>query len=142
MNFPIRSPYDTTSGIVLVPRLIDKARLQAQGNLPPGYTVGPIPGKRTFDDRFCAFLQITYQDFLQSVQQGGSDEEILERCLLTGHRPTPEQIEIWNTFMIKRGWRDAATEGLEKSKAEANLAHRTDLLTFFDLMDTEEGRKP
>jgi gluconokinase len=48
----------------------------------------------------------------------------------------------FNGFMQKRGWRDPATPGLEQQRAEAGLAHRTDLVTFFDLMDTEEGRAP
>ena len=53
-----------------------------------------------------------------------------------------EQIEIWNGFMHKRGWRDAATEGLIRNREESGLGHREDLVTFFDLMDVEEGRAP
>ena len=45
-------------------------------------------------------------------------------------------------FMTKRGWRDAATPGLIEQRAEAGLGHRDDLVTFFDLMDVEEGRMP
>jgi len=44
--------------------------------------------------------------------------------------------------MHKRGWRDAASEGLIKQRAEAGLGHREDLVTFFDMMDVEEGRAP
>lgn len=142
MTFPIRSPYDTVSGIVLVSRLIDKARLQAANQLPAGYHVGPMPGNRTFDDRFCRFIDLPYETFVESVLQGGTDEEILERCLSFGRRPDAEQIEIWNGFMTKRGWRDSGTASLIRSKEEAGLAHREELVTFFDLMDVEEGRKP
>jgi len=142
VSFPIRSPHDTVSGIVLVARLIDKARLQAEGKLPQGYHVGLIPGNRTFDDRFCRFIDISYEEFVASVMAGGSDEEILERCLAAGRRPDQEQIEIWNGFMTKRGWRDSGTPGFIRGKAEAGLSERDDLLTFFDLMDVEEGRKP
>jgi len=67
---------------------------------------------------------------------------VLEWCFLNGHRPNSEQIEIWNTFMAKRGWRDSASAGLERQKAEAGLAHRDDIQVFFDLMDVEEGRVP
>lgn len=35
-----------------------------------------------------------------------------------------------------------ATPGLIKQREEAGLGHRTDLVTFFDMMDVEEGRKP
>jgi hypothetical protein len=44
--------------------------------------------------------------------------------------------------MRKRGWRDGASAGLAKQKAEAGLAHRDDIQVFFDLMDVEEGRAP
>jgi hypothetical protein len=141
MSFPIRSPYDKVSGIVLVARLIDKARLHAAGKLPEGYHVGFIPGNRTFDDRFCRFLHITYERFTESVLAGGTDEEVLERCLAQGRRPDAEEIEVWNTFMMKRGWRDSGTPSLLRSKADAGLAHRDDLITFFELMDVEEGRR-
>lgn len=141
MSFPIRSPYDTVSVIVLVARLIDKARLQAEGKLPEGYHVGAIAGNRTFDDRFCRFIGISYEEFAALVAQGGTDEEILERCMAHGRRPDSEQIEVWNGFMTKRGWRDSGTASLVRSKEEAGLADRDDLLTFFDLMDVEEGRK-
>ena len=142
MSFPIRSPHDTVSGIVLVARLIDKVRLDDAGRLPAGYHVGFVPGNRTFDDRFCTFLGIPWETFTASVRAGGSDEEILERCLAAGRRPDAEQIEVWNTFMQKRGWRDSGTPSFLRSKDEAGLAHRDDLVTFFDLMDVEEGRKP
>lgn len=142
MSFPIRSPYDTVSGIVLVARLIDKVRLDDAGRLPAGYHVGFILGNRTFDDRFCTFLGIRWETFTVNVRAGGSDEEILERCLAEGRRPDAEQIEVWNTFMQKRGWRDSGTPSLLRSKEEAGLSDRDDLVTFFDLMDVEEGRKP
>jgi hypothetical protein len=142
MSFPIRSPYVMVSGIVLVARLIDKVRLHAAGQLPAGYHVGFLPNSRTFDDRFCRFIHIRYEEFVASVLAGGSDEDILERCLQKGRRPDAEQIEVWNTFMIKRGWRDSGTPSLIQSKQDAGLAHREDLVTFFELMDVEEGRTP
>ncbi len=141
MDFPIRSPYDKVLGIVLVARLIDKVRLHSVGRLPDGYHVGFIPGNRTFDDRFCRFIDVSFEVFTASVLAGGSDEEILERCLAQGRRPDAEQVEVWNTFMMKRGWRDSGTPSLIRSKAESGLAHRDDLITFFDLMDVEEGRR-
>ena len=121
--------------------LVGPARLQAHLQaLAAGY--GPRVRHRTFDDRFCTFLGISWETFTGSVRAGGSDEEILEPCLAAGRRPDAEQIEVWNTFMQKRGWRDSGTPSFLRSKEEAGLSHRDDLLTFFDLMDVEEGRKP
>lgn len=139
MSFPIRSPRHQTGGIVVFARVLDKIRLQAAGNLPAGYHVGIVPGNRTFDDRLCKFLGIDFDALSARALAGGSDEEILDWAFANGRKPDAEQIEVWNAFLTKRGWRDPATTGFEKAKAEAGLAHRADIQTFFDVMDVEEG---
>lgn len=142
MPFPLRSPRDTVGGIMVFGRILDKIRLHAQGALPAGYHLGVIAGKRTFDDRVCCLLGVDFDALTARVLAGGSDEEVLEWCFGTGRRPDAEQIELFNGFMMKRGWRDAATPGLIEQRAQAGLGHREDLVTFFDLMDAEEGRAP
>jgi hypothetical protein len=142
MPFPLRSPRDTVHGIMVFGRILDKIRLHAKQGLPPGYHLGIIEGKRTFDDRVCRLLNVSFEALSARTLQGGSDEEILEWCFANGHRPDAEHIELFNGFMQKRGWRDPATPGLEQQRAEAGLEQRTDLLTFFDVMDVEEGRAP
>jgi Domain of unknown function (DUF5069) len=139
MAFPLRSPHHLTGGIVIFARILDKIRLHAAGQLPEGYHLGFMQGNRTFDDRLCRFLQIGWDALTARTLAGGTDEEILQWCFDQGHRPDPEQIEVWNGFMTKRGWRDNGTPGLIQQKAEAGLAHRDDLLTYFDIMDAEEG---
>ncbi len=140
MSFPLRSPRDTVGGIVVFGRILDKIRLHAQGKLPEGYHLGFIAGKRTFDDRVCRFLGVSFEALTARVLEGGTDEEVLEWCFQTGRKPDAEQIEIWNGFMMKRGWRDAASAGLVEQRAQAGLGHREELVVFFDLMDAEEGR--
>ncbi len=140
MAFPIRSPRHLTRGIVVFGRILDKIRLHAAGRLPEGYHLGIMEGNRTFDDRLCRFLKVDFGALTKRTLEGGTDEEILEWCFENGQRPDAEQIEVWNAFLTKRGWRDSGSAGLVKNKAEAGLAHRDDLLTYFDLMDVEEGR--
>ena len=143
MAFPIRSPRDLVGGIAVFGRILDKIRLNAkEGKLPDGYHLGYMPGNHTFDERVCKFLGVDFYDLSERTLAGGTDEEILEWCCLNGNRPTAEQIEIWNGFMHKRGWRDAASAGFVKQREEAGLGHREDLVTFFDMMDVEEGRAP
>ena len=139
MSFPIRSPRHLTGGIVVFARVVDKIRLQAAGKLPAGYHLGIVPGNRTFDDRLCKFLGLEFAALSTRVLEGGSDEEILKWAFAHGQKPDAEQIEVWNAFLSKRGWRDPATTGFEKAKAEAGLKDRPDILTFFDVMDAEEG---
>ena len=141
MSFPLRSPNATVGGIVVFGRILDKIRLfAAAGKLPDGYHLGPIAGARTFDDRVCRFLGISFEALSLRTLDGGTDEEVLEWCFRHGNHPNEEQVEVWNTFMRKRGWRDSASAGLANQKADAGLAHRDDIQVFFDLMDVEEGR--
>lgn len=140
MSFPIRSPRHQTGGIVVFARVLDKIRLNAAGKLPDGYHVGIIPGNRTFDDRLCKFLGIDFNNLSKRTLEGGTDEEILEWCFVHGRKPDAEQIEVWNAFLTKRGWRDPASTGFQKSKIEAGFGDREEIQTFFDLMDAEEGR--
>ncbi|MFM2170116.1 MAG: hypothetical protein RI957_345 [Verrucomicrobiota bacterium] len=140
MSFPIRSASATVGGIFVFGRILDKIRLAARGQLPTGYHVGIIPGKKTFDDRVCRFLGVSFDALSERTLQGGGDEEILDWCFAQGRRPDDEQIEVWNTFMQKRGWNDPASSGLQQQKADAGLAHRDDIQTFFALFDAEEGR--
>ncbi len=143
MKFPFRSPRETVLGISVFGRILDKIRFfSREGSLPEGYHLGLIEGGRTFDDRVCRLLGVSFETLTRRTLEGGTDEEILECCFQNGKRPDEEQIEIWNGFMHKRGWRDSASAGLEQQKAEAGLSHRDDILVFFDLMDVEEGRRP
>jgi hypothetical protein len=137
MKFPI-SAAQTTSGIYVFARVLDKIRLHAAGELPSVYHLGVVPGNRTFDDRVCKFLSIDFEAVRARTLQGGTDEEIIEWCFRNGTRPDAEQIEIWNGFMSKRGWRD--NSGFDKDKADAGFADRPEIQTYFELFDAEEGR--
>ena len=140
MSFPIRSPRHQTGGLFVFARILDKIRLDAAGQLPAGYHVGIVPGNRTFDDRVCRLLGVDFDALKARTLASGSDEEVLEWCFAHGRRPDAEQVEIWNGFISKRGWRDSAQSGFDKAKAEAGFAAREDIQCYFDLMDAEEGR--
>ena len=132
----LRSPYERVGGIVFFGRMLDKIRVHARGALPPDYNRGT-----GFDDRCCTFLGIEYQALVQKVLSGGADEEILSWCYSVGRRPTEQEIEIWNQFMAKRGWRDDSSEGLEKTKAAHGFSSRSDIQTWFDFHDADEDRR-
>jgi Domain of unknown function (DUF5069) len=74
------------------------------------------------------------------VQKGGSDEEILEWCYVSGHRPNAVQERIWNTFASKMGWNDPFSAFMETIKVEEGLAHRDDLTTAFAVIAFREDR--
>lgn len=139
MSFPPRSPRHLTGGIVMFARVLDKIRLHEEGELPANYNLGVMAGNRTFDDRLCKFLGVEFDALSIRTLEGGSDDEILDWCFAQAGRPNEEQIEVFNAFLTKRGWRDSGSAGLVKSRQEAGFADREDLMTYFDVIDVEEG---
>ena len=135
-----RSPYDAIGGLTYFPRMLDKIRIFAAGQLPKAYH--PHLG-RDFDGRCLNLLGVAYEDVRQQVLAGGSDEKILAWCLEHGRKPTGEEIETWSDFMRKRGWRDAASERIAFRLKEAG---REDLdakaVTMYDFIDLDEGCMP
>jgi hypothetical protein len=140
MQLPsLRSPYAQVGGLCYVPRMLDKIRLHAADKLPHEYHANLGSG---FDGRAVNFLWIEYAALVERVRQGGSDEEILAWAVAQGRQPSPEEIEIWNDFMRKRGWNDESSARLATRKKESNLGNRDDIQTFFDYIDADEGRPP
>ncbi len=137
MKLP-RSPYDTIHDLVYFLRMTDKIRIHAAGELGEDYI--PNLGKG-FDLRCTELLGINYDEFAKAVAVGLSDEEAWNWAVHHGRAPTEEQIEVWNSFMVKRGWRDEATATLERRKKEGGFETRNDVQTMFDYIDLDEGRE-
>lgn len=135
------SDYKETKGLIYFARMLDKIRLRAAGRLSDDYFTG-VDDPTFFDARCTRFLGINYDELVHRTLQGGSDEEILEWCFDHGPMPSEEEIEIWNTFIVKRGWRDAASADLQAAKERNGWAKRDDIQTWLDLHDAEEGRAP
>jgi gluconokinase len=134
----LRSPYEKVGRLVYFGRMVDKIRLQAAGQLPLA-DYGANLGKG-FDGRCCNFLRISYDDLKTRVLVGGLDDtQLLAWCQERGGARTDEECEIWNSFMVKRGWRDGAAELLAKRIKESGL-EAAPVLTMFDYLDYDEGR--
>src|SRR5438094_9947774 len=133
--------YQETKGLIYFARMLDKIRLNAAGKLAPGYFCG-VEDPTFFDARCTRFLGVNYDELVERTLQGGSDEEILEWCFARGCRPNEEEIEIWNAFLAKRGWRDEASADLAAAKERSGLGGRDDIQTWLDVHAVEEGRTP
>jgi hypothetical protein len=136
----LRSPYEKAGGLVYFVRMLDKIRLHAEGKLPEewAHALG-FAYPMSFDARCCRFLGIDYDALKAETLKGGTDAELLEWGFSNGRRPSDEEIEIWNAFMVKRGWRDAGTTRLNERLAEIGLQPGT-VETMFDFIDLDEGR--
>jgi hypothetical protein len=130
-----------TNGLVYFARMLDKIRLHATGRLPPEYFVG-VEDPTFFDARCTRFLGVAYEELARRTLEGGTDDEILEWCFRRGRKPSEEEIHIWNAFLLKRGWRDEASEDLQAAKQRNGWGHRDDIQTWVDLHDAEEDREP
>src|SRR5215216_1450461 len=116
MNQRPISAFTKLGGLYFLPRTIDKIRKHSRGELHPDHH--EFMGKG-FDGRLCHFLDISYDALTARVLLGGTDEEILAWCQQQGRKITDVDLVIWNGFAAKRGWRDDATPGLEKNKADS-----------------------
>jgi hypothetical protein len=136
-NVGLRSPSYKVGGLVYFGRLVDQIRAHANGGLPPEYQANL--GK-DLDELCVHFLGVSYNVVVQYVNEGVSDEAILESCFGMGHRPSEAEIYIWNEFMLKRGWHDDASRTLKQFKREQGLTARSEIETIFQLIDAAEGR--
>ncbi len=135
----LRSPYLKVGRVVYFGRMLDKIRLQARGALPPDYAANLGKG---FDLRCVTFLRVNYEELKTRTLAGdANDEQLLAWCFERGGARTDEDCEIWNGFMMKRGWRDPGAEILAKRIGESRLEGKP-IMTMFDYLDFDEGRDP
>jgi hypothetical protein len=134
-RFP-RSPYERLGGYVHLPRLIDKAKLHRRGLLN-GYNY-----KTTgFDKHLLAFLKLDPEAFEEAANRIDDDAGILKWIGENGAQHSPEAIGEWNQEMISR----APDSAVKKARflhflKEAGGEGRTDIRTYFDLIEFDEGR--
>ena len=128
-----RSPKQRLGGYVHLGRMIDKARAKAAGTV--GEYIYPCP----LDQSLLEFLGIGGDAFCEAVTSR-TDQDILD--WLTQHAKTrsPHAIEEWNTTFLNR--KPQNEESLRHFLEVRNriAPHRTDVTTWVDLLDLEEGR--
>ena len=137
-KFP-KSPKEMTKGIMYFPRMLDKIRMHVGGELHEDYREN-FGTPQTADSAICNFLRIHHRDLIKRVEQGGTDEEILEWCFEHGREPNQGDLFVWNSFLSKLGWRDRVTPRLEARKKEFGIPDRDDIVTIPDLIDFDEQR--
>ncbi len=135
----LASPYAEVLGLVYFKRMVSKIRLHAQGQLPEDFQANL---GTAFDARCLKLLNISYEALQTKVREGLDDEALLRWAFAEGRQPDGEEIEIWNAFMMKRGWRDGANSVLQRRLREAGLPEDGTIATMFDFIDADEGRPP
>ena len=120
----LRSPRETLDGYIILPRLIDKVRAQARGELPAAYRRNLLHRGGTLDGRFLAFT--------------GLEGEALRAVILSCE--TDEPVAQWAAEV--EGYRPTGRVLLYLQSTVPELAAQIDcaLVSLLDLIDMDEGR--
>lgn len=129
-----RSPRERIADLVHLGRMIDKARAKAAGTL--GDYLYPCP----LDQALLAWLGLDADEVLRMAAVRDDDEIgrwVRERAVAR----TADEIEEWNRAFLARGPEDAEGRRRFFAKREAFAPGRTDVTSWVDLLDLEEGRE-
>jgi hypothetical protein len=83
-------------------------------------------------------LGISPQDVIECVKNASSDQELDEQ--LKNLFPEELNSHIWNRKVVQMGMSDMAFEKLEEVKSDLGAEDRTDLRSFADVIEFDEGR--
>lgn len=129
-----RSPREKLGGYMHLTRMIDKARAKAAGT--SGVYIYPCP----LDQSLLEFLDITADAFYEGANEKG-DLEILEWVYKKARVRDPEEVENWNQTLHNRTPRNEESMRHFLETRNKITPHRTDITTWVDLLDLEEGRE-
>src|SRR5437764_2852633 len=131
-NYP-RSIREKLAGYVHLGRMIDKCRAVLAGT--EGEYIYPCP----MDRRLLEFAGLEVEQFLEAVQ-GHADKAVVD-WFLTAATPHPQsEIETWNEMMLTRGPDTEEKWVYFRKCLEVVNPRRTDIVSWADLLDLEEGR--
>jgi hypothetical protein len=132
------SPYipHRATGLLHLPRFIAKIRKHLAGTLPASYQRNFTKG---FDGFLCLHLGVDPQEVIAAVRESGPDEVALDARLLALF---PEDLRVakWNRELVQRGMSEMGRKALEDARQRMGAGDRTDLISFADMIDFDEGR--
>jgi hypothetical protein len=128
---PPRSPRVRLGGYVQLPRILDKARAAAAGQL--GDYDFPAP----LDRHFYTFTGITPDELLALVQTGASDTEVISWIQARVTR-TSTEIGAWSTWLAGHAPADTEMHAWFSGEIARLAPGRDDLRTYFDLLDLDD----
>ena len=131
-----RSGRETLGGMLFLPRSIDKMRAHIAG------TAGEYKALTGMSDQLFDLFGVTADQFQEAVAANIGDDGVLQWLYTHGRQPAPGAIEAYNAQLLAHT--PATEERMARFRADlASAGHgdRTDVTTFMDKQDLEEGRK-
>jgi hypothetical protein len=130
---PPRSPRARLGGYVILPRILDKARARAFGQ------VGEYNSPGHLDQRFLGFVKIEFAALFAQVEAGKGDGEILEWINANaGYKPTPWEIAQWSAYNEARVPDTVQAKERTLNNLKKLAPNRTDILTGFDSLELDD----
>jgi hypothetical protein len=133
MSFP-RSMRVKMEGYVHLARMIDKCRAVLAKT--EGEYIYPCP----MDERLMEFTGITADQFTTTVKANPSDDTVAKWFTQKAQAHPPVELEAWNRMMLIRGPSTSKKQEYFNKLRDAVDPSRTDLTSWADLQDLEEGR--
>jgi hypothetical protein len=72
------------------------------------------------------------------VREACDDAELDAR--LKALFPADLRVHVWNRELVQKGMSEMGREALDDAKRKMGSAHRTDVMSFADMIDFDEGR--
>lgn len=130
------SPRVEIEGLPYFPRMTEKIRLFAAGDLHPDLHDNLSHG---MDLWICQFLGVDYEDLKKVILAGSSDEEALAHARAKGIQRPDYELAWFRSYILNRGFRDDLSEKLA-SRIEDDGFQDKNILSFCDYIDADEGR--
>lgn len=128
-----RSPKQRLGTYPHLSRMIDKARAKTAGTL--GEYIYPCP----LDRALLEFLGINDEAFL-AVAKERTDQDVLRWVQEHAKAHSPQDLQEWTQAFFDRKPKDEDSLRHFLETRNRVAPHRTDVVTWVDLLDLEEGR--
>jgi len=126
---------DPVFGLLHLPRFLVKIKKHLAGTLPASYQKNFTRG---FDGLLCLHLGIEPGEVIEIVKESHNEAEVYQK--LKSLFPGDMKTHQWNRLFVQMGLNGESKAKLDEVKSQLGLAHRTDLQTFADLIEFDEGR--
>jgi hypothetical protein len=123
------------TGLLHLPRFLAKARKHLKGELPKSYQRNFCKG---FDRFLCLHLGVDPEQVITCVREARDEADLDAR--LKALFPADLRVHVWNRELVQKGMSEMGREALLDAKRKMNSEHRTDVISFADMIDFDEGR--
>lgn len=137
VHYP-RSPRETMSGWMYLPRFVDKIRLHLAGKLAADYQANFGKG---YDALWLERAGVKFEDFVEVVQRSITDGEVADWVRKNVKKTEADRRAHAERLLTPPSPEDTAAQArLKMRKEQAGLADRPEIQTFIDVIDADEGR--